>query len=1465
MPKVNRFRIVNFKYDNEKKYIANELFDFAGKNSLINLENGGGKSVILQLALQVLIPNAELSSRKFIDYFKINSGTAHILIEWELDSIVKEYLLTGICATRSAEGLKYFTYTHVYSGPNECDIRQIPIVDSKKQVAGYSEYLKYIREKKTKYRINDYSSDRTRDYKEKLGTFNLFQNEFDAIRVINQSEGGIEKFFENAKKSRNVIEKLIIPAIPSLFGEDQKLLADTFSKHLENLKNIPLHQDKIQTYHDFLEKGTGLLELLNEYEHNAENHGEWSKELLTLENLLVVVEARLEDSLVKLTDEKSELENLRIDIEYKIESLQIHKEKEEQESKKVLKQTQLAEQETLEENHGLKVLDWSRKKAGNLMIEYRSLKQQMMKLRDRLEVLGKNEIEIQGEYQYYLFAFRKLIEGKKLEIETSYEGTIREIARAEEAQKVLRKELETENGRSIQESNQMAVENSNIVRLEKEYNEESKRFVSKDMTLLLDLDAAKTHFEKNLEQQQSELEGLQLLLEKLRVIATDIGILLGHNSTNRGVLKERLASQIDHLENYKSKCKEVEYQVQLLGIQGNLYSGAIEGKLDALGDLKRNELADELTSKNNLENKRLLLSDINYYLPDLDLIKVIEFLEESEIASIPGALWLMQQPEEKREGLLAQNPLLVSGIVMEDSQISKLEKIGEKLSSLVKDFPIAIIPGKELGLNYEENSKAEYLYEIQGAECYLLKSENRTLYTDEKELNRYKASLNEMLEKAKENVDLKNEDYQKITATKERVTSFLEEYSLEWKEKLEKEIKEVETELRSLGTEELRLKKELQKCIEEQKLSSLRLEETKDELESTQQDRACIKKLIENRAEIKAVGIRYHLVEQKKKDIDFAIRQQIKQDLLLTDELKELGDCRRNQGQEKNHRLEQLEEVTLKLTVETPEKVIVGTYEELETRIHTIEKSFTGERKDLEGQIKDLQPLIEEKQRSFGEFGFSEADFADTYIKLGEEELLLLKEKIRQEKDEIEKRKSKIAEIQKEIERHTNFMAAYTTQVQKKYRKEPHLFSETDPVMESFYEEQIKKVVSNLSVHGNKLNELLRRKNELENQHSHVMSFIEDRKIQLPKEYRMDMLQLAGFEENINLYDMMHMKNAEIGVLFNRYKEAFDSSRDELHKKQRQVTDCFESLYGNDGWKDNDTIQRILAGIMKENLFNVVYMNEVFLKLFESVRRMKEAIELQLEQCKKNKEELVERSFHRAQTVYEEIRLVDTFSRIKIGNDKKKVIKIEMPKLDDEQGRSHMTYYIEECIQEIGKMKETNTYDPAKIDTEIRNRMSPQKLLDAAINLNEITIAVYKPERSAELSDYIPWEEVIKWSGGEKLAGFFAMFISIVSYLRYKRTSSRISSKVIWIDNPFGQANAGHLLDYIFELAKATNTQMICLTGLQETTIYAQFDVVYSLVHRMLARMSIIQSKNVKEVQMELGHFNVDNEQLGFL
>ena len=75
MPQLSKVRIVNFYYNDGNRLIADELYNFGdneGKNAgnvLINLDNGGGKSVLVQLMMQPVLPKATASGRKIESFF----------------------------------------------------------------------------------------------------------------------------------------------------------------------------------------------------------------------------------------------------------------------------------------------------------------------------------------------------------------------------------------------------------------------------------------------------------------------------------------------------------------------------------------------------------------------------------------------------------------------------------------------------------------------------------------------------------------------------------------------------------------------------------------------------------------------------------------------------------------------------------------------------------------------------------------------------------------------------------------------------------------------------------------------------------------------------------------------------------------------------------------------------------------------------------------------------------------------------------------------------------------------------------------------------------------------------------------------------------------------------------------------------------------------------------------------------
>lgn len=110
MPNINRIRVNNIKYNFGTQQYDDFIMKFQGKNTIYDLANGGGKSVLMLLLLQNMIPNCTLDEKQPIEkLFRTSGGskTIHSLIEWNLDECNIEdgyrYMLTGFCARKAKE------------------------------------------------------------------------------------------------------------------------------------------------------------------------------------------------------------------------------------------------------------------------------------------------------------------------------------------------------------------------------------------------------------------------------------------------------------------------------------------------------------------------------------------------------------------------------------------------------------------------------------------------------------------------------------------------------------------------------------------------------------------------------------------------------------------------------------------------------------------------------------------------------------------------------------------------------------------------------------------------------------------------------------------------------------------------------------------------------------------------------------------------------------------------------------------------------------------------------------------------------------------------------------------------------------------------------------------------------------------------------------------------------------------
>ena len=76
MPSINRIRVNNVKYNFGTQQYDDFTMRMYGKNTLYDLANGGGKSILMLLLLQNLIPNCTLDEKQPVEkLFRVAAAT----------------------------------------------------------------------------------------------------------------------------------------------------------------------------------------------------------------------------------------------------------------------------------------------------------------------------------------------------------------------------------------------------------------------------------------------------------------------------------------------------------------------------------------------------------------------------------------------------------------------------------------------------------------------------------------------------------------------------------------------------------------------------------------------------------------------------------------------------------------------------------------------------------------------------------------------------------------------------------------------------------------------------------------------------------------------------------------------------------------------------------------------------------------------------------------------------------------------------------------------------------------------------------------------------------------------------------------------------------------------------------------------------------------------------------------------
>ena len=248
MPAISKIRFTNVVYENGDKRYNDELFLFDGHNGAIVLENGGGKTVFIQTALQAIIPHVQVANRKMKDTLRLDEGPAHIAIEWILSERPRRYGLTCVTLFVTKESLDSLKYVYEYSSENTHSIENLPFVRGKRSAekGEMQDYYNLM----DKQHMNAHTFDTKERYIAHLEeNFHIVSSEWESIVKINSGEGDVERFFDDCRTTGQLVDRLLIPNIEDgMAGFESTKFATSFESRLTSFQEYKHFQDKLGEY-----------------------------------------------------------------------------------------------------------------------------------------------------------------------------------------------------------------------------------------------------------------------------------------------------------------------------------------------------------------------------------------------------------------------------------------------------------------------------------------------------------------------------------------------------------------------------------------------------------------------------------------------------------------------------------------------------------------------------------------------------------------------------------------------------------------------------------------------------------------------------------------------------------------------------------------------------------------------------------------------------------------------------------------------------------------------------------------------------------------------------------------------------------------------------------------------------------------------------------------------------------------
>lgn len=1419
MPKANKVRVTNIRLDSDSRIIGDKTWDLSGNNSIFLLENGGGKTSVIQLLHQVILPNHTIQKRKMSNGVKKGS-TRHIAVEWISDDENYSNFVTGFCfhnygvkQSDKDRAYDYFNYIFEYDEEDGLTLEELPFTQDGK-VTKLDQLRSELSQTPGVHLFNT-----NREYNEALEQYGLLESEWENIAKVNGEEGGVTEFFDSTNKTVTLIERLLIPSLTdSIYDspEERNAILESFKKYKSGLLELPELEKDLQDFEVILDHSDPIVDSFKGLEETMKDL-EVAKENLTKLYVTVSKESSDNEELLSNIEESlTEMELQKQTLNWKLDSYKIH----------LLKEQEKKQSDEYDE----KEREFEQLKREESLIKNNIKEQRAAKVYERYKVQNgkKNEVSSQLEVAR-LDAEKQNSEFIKVrhEISQKHQYLLDELMNLrsenkEELDKFTQGKVENQSSIEAQENEKSKLEKS-IARLDariEQYGKEKLSIQNKVGGLWED-DVSKTNenIKSKLEQLQNKNQKIE---EELDKIYSDF------SSFREGIV--RLNNDIPAKEKELERAKD----------EFDLYAKEEVLRKEELGRVINVSLADDIFDDRhviqfNLERKQKefqkehtkisvsldhliqLKSGIEqrgYHVhPEIEEVK--EFLVQKKIGVISGVEWITNSSssEEEKYDLLRKNPMLSFSILAE---LNQMNEIRNSLKAFKKELTVPIIFLDRLQLDNQE--KKENFYAIED-NLFVFNQFNIKLTADEWET--HTQELEEMIKEIKVEEQTLNERLDQSNQIGYKLQDFYKKYNKFSRKSFSKQVEQLEREV-------------LEKTKEKQRYENDLVSLKEDKVQTEQARKGILKEINgyeQSRVYVQAFIERYADIESSLKEMES------EQDKLETtsreiDKLKQDG----KEIEVKQHDLQQVIEGIDAKVINFERDFNEYNYESTKETIPTDEASYEkaksyynqlrSESSVEQSQIKNLQQSLNTYQEMMSDMIQEIEKNSFTIeglerIHITHDEGLLSQLELDHENVDVE-----IRELETSLAVLNNQKETTQKELNEELNKVEELYSEAISVEPYEYGQAAE---SEYQLHQNtkdslnhKQEKLTKELEETKNTIFRINTALEE--LERRKGLFVRVQSTTSFEDgewsNSRPMDDVH-----------KYNNAIDKQQRAINSKEQKIQTNIWNLRDDAQKTGNNHLIHSIGQFIQ--IFEGSSYEETigsFYKMLDGIDGYRQSLEARKKHSDESRSELIEQMYQRAEVIHKNIVDIAKSSQIKDDGEIINLINITWPKNEVSYAKHQLRTFVNSVLNELTELKKSGALEK-EIDDKFDKLASLYNIVNCYAEVAKCSIRVLKP-RNELLSmnkEYANWDSIeADWSGGERQIARISMFISFLNHLRKARFAKEMSWKFLVFDNPFDKIQSEHVVKPMIELAKRTNTQLLCFTGVNDRTIQQEFETVIS-------------------------------------